>query len=160
MFRELNRKTKEIFRSECEEILTRETRGVLSVNGDDGYPYGAPINHYYNPEDGCIYFHMGKRSSSHRMDALKRSDKVSFCVTEQGVREDGGWALTARSVIVFGRMEIVEDMDTIISITTALSHKFTQDEAFISREINRFAKATVLLKLTPEHICGKRVKEE
>ena len=63
-------------------------------------------------------------------------------------------------MIIFGRMEIVEDMDKIIGITTALAHKFTQDEGFISREIERFAKATLLMKLTPEHICGKRVKEE
>ncbi len=160
MFRELNRKTKEIFRSECEEILVRETRGVLSVNGDDGYPYGMPINFYYDPTDGCIYFHTGKRNSSHRLDAIQKSDKVSFCVTEQGTRAAGEWAYTACSVIVFGRMEIVEDMDKIIGVTTALAHKFTQDEGFISREIGRFAKATLLLKLTPEHICGKRVREE
>jgi hypothetical protein len=51
-------------------------------------------------------------------------------------------------------------MDKIVSVTTALAHKFTQDEDFISREIGRFAKATLLLKLTPEHICGKRVREE
>ena len=42
MFRELVRKNKQIPAEECIVLLTKETRGVLSVNGDDGYPYGMP----------------------------------------------------------------------------------------------------------------------
>ena len=160
MFRELNRKSKELFKAECVELLTKETRGILSVNGDDGYPYGMPLNFYYSLDDGCIYFHSGKRSQSHRMDALKRSDKVSFCVVEQGTRAEGEWAYTARSVIVFGRMEVIDDADIVVPIAVALSHKFTDDEDFIRREVERFAKATTLFKLIPEHMCGKRVREE
>ena len=34
---------------------------MLAVNGDGGYPYASPMNHYYNPEDGCVYFHCGKK---------------------------------------------------------------------------------------------------
>ena len=158
MFRELTRKNKQISNEECIEILKRETRGILSVNGDGGYPYGTPMNHFYRAEDGCIYFHCGK--FGHRLDAIKRSNKVSFCVYEQGYRNDGEWAFNVRSVVVFGRIEIVDDMSEIIAITTSLSHKFTQDEAYIKGEIEQHARATLLLKLIPEHICGKKVKEE
>ena len=35
MFRELVRKNKQIPAEECIALLTKETRGVLSVNGDD-----------------------------------------------------------------------------------------------------------------------------
>ena len=69
MFRELVRKNKQIPAEECIALLTKETRGVLSVNGDDGYPYGMPMNHFYNPEDRCIYFHCGR--NGHRLDSLK-----------------------------------------------------------------------------------------
>ena len=157
MFRELTRKNKQIPHEECVPLLTRETRGVLAVNGVDGYPYAMPMNHFYNPDDGCIYFHCGK--TGHRLDALRQSDKVSFCVCEQGCREEGDWAYHVRSVIVFGRMEIIDDLPKIASISAALSRKFTQDEAYIPNEIAQYGKATLLLKLTPEHICGKRVKE-
>jgi len=157
MFRELTRKNKQISQEECVELLTKETRGILSVNGDDGYPYGMPMNHYYNAEDDCIYFHCGR--VGYRLDAIKKSDKVSFCVCEQGVREDGDWAYTVRSVIVFGRVAVIEDLDEISRITRELSYKFTQDEEYIEDEIEQYAKATLLLKLTPEHICGKRIKE-
>ena len=157
MFRELVRNNKKISDEECRKLLTRENRGILSVNGVDGYPYGMPMNHYYNADDGCIYFHCGK--VGHRLDALKCSDKVSFCVCEQGTKDDNDWAYNVRSVIVFGRMEIIHDSDMIASISRALSHKFTQDEAYIQHEIDQYAKATLLMKLIPEHICGKRVKE-
>lgn len=157
MFRELTRKKQGISPDECIELLTNEKRGVLAVNGDGGYPYAMPMNHYYNPADGCIYFHCGR--SGHRLDAIQRSDRVSFCVTEQGVREAGEWAYRVRSVIVFGRIEVIDDLDTVVRIAVPLSQKFTQDMAYIRGELERSAKATLLLRLRPEHICGKRVTE-
>ncbi|MBE6596641.1 MAG: pyridoxamine 5'-phosphate oxidase family protein [Ruminococcaceae bacterium] len=156
-FRELTRKNKEITREEAIELLTRETRGTLAVNGDSGYPYAMPMNHFYNVGDGCIYFHCGR--IGHRLDSLRRSDKVSFCVCEEGYREEGDWAYNVRSVIVFGRIEVIDDIEKVVTITNALCRKFTLDEEYIQKEIRDHGKATLLLKLTPEHISGKRVKE-
>ncbi len=157
MFRELTRKTKQISNEECLQLLCNEKRGILCVNGDEGYPYSMPMNHFYNREDGCIYFHCGR--GGHRLDSIKRSDKISFCVCEKGFREAFEWAYTVRSVIVFGRVEIIDNINEIIKIATELSHKFTNDDEYIKGEIERYGEATLLLKLTPEHISGKRVKE-
>lgn len=157
MFRELSRKNKMIPLHECLQILKNETRGVLSVLGDNDYPYGMPMNHWYNEEDGKIYFHCGK--VGHRLDALKKHDKVSFCVYDKGYRNDGEWAWNVKSVIVFGKMEIINDIDKITDITTKLSHKFTQDEEYIRKEIELYGSKTLLLQLTPEHISGKMVTE-
>ena len=157
MFRDLIRKNKQLPMEECIEILKSETRGVLSVCGDDGYPYGMPMNHWYNEEDGKIYFHSGKLG--HRTDALRRCGKVSFCTYNKGYRKEGEWALNVSSVIVFGKIEIVEDHQRIVDIAAKLSRKFTQDEEYIRREIEVYASKTLLLELTPEHICGKSVNE-
>ncbi len=157
MFRELTRKKKQISMEECIEVLKNEKRGVLSVLGDDDYPYGMPMNHFYNEDDGKIYFHCGKMG--HRLDALKRYNKVSFCVYDEGYREEGQWALNVKSVIVFGRMTCVEDIDRVVDISRKMCHKFTRDETFIKEEIENYAHQTLLLELTPEHICGKLVKE-
>jgi len=157
MFRELARKNKQLDTTECLALLRNETRGTLSVHGEDGYPYGMPMNHYYHDADGCIYFHCGK--SGHRLDALMKNNKVSFCVCENGHKEANSWALTVRSVIVFGKVEIIDNMDTIITITEKLSRKFTQDETYIQNEIQQYASGTLLLKVIPEHICGKVVVE-
>lgn len=157
MFRELARKNKQLETQECIRLLREEKRGVLSVIGDDGYPYGMPMNHFYCNDDGCIYFHCGK--GGHRLDALKRHDKASFCVYDSGSRADGEWALNIKSVIVFGKVEIIDDMEIITDISARLSRKFTDDEAYIAKEIAAFAHETLLLRLKPEHICGKRIKE-
>lgn len=157
MFRELARKKKQISMEECIQVLTNEKRGVLSVLGDDDYPYGMPMNYFYNEEDGKIYFHCGK--IGHRLDSLKKHKKVSFCVYDEGYRKDGEWALNIKSVIVFGQMEVVDDLDMVVYISDKLSRKFTEDDAYIKEEIKNYAHQTLLLKLTPEHICGKLVTE-
>ena len=157
MFREMVRKKQQLSEEECIEILRQEPRGVLSVLGDDDYPYGIPMNHYYCEEDGKLYFHGGKRG--HKIDAVRRHDKVSYCVYDQGFRRDGEWALNIRSVIVFGRIEIVEDMETTVRISRLLSYKFTDDEEYIEREIKNSGPGTLLLALVPEHMTGKLVNE-
>ncbi len=157
MFRELMRKNQQLSIEQCIEILKSETRGVLSVMGENGYPYGMPMNHFYCEEENKIYFHCGK--SGHRLDALKNCDKVSFCTYDKGFKNEGDWALNVKSVIVFGKMEIIDDLEKIIDITTKLSHKFTSDDAYIKEEIRLYANETLLLALTPEHICGKKIKE-
>ena len=157
MFREMMRIRQQLPQEECIEILKKEPRGVLSVLGDDGYPYGMPINHFYCEEDGKIYFHSGKKG--HKVDAIKRCDKASFCVYDQGYRREGEWALNIRSVIVFGRIEIIEDTEKVYEISRRLSRKFTDDEAYIEHEIVKSGPRTLMFALVPEHMTGKLVNE-
>ena len=157
MFRELRRKRQELSQEECIRILQEETRGILSVCGEDGYPYGMPMNHFYDDSTGKIYFHCGY--GGHRLDALKQNNKVSFCVCDQGVRDAGAWAWKVKSVIVFGHIDVVDDLNQVIEMTRKLSYKFTQDEQYIQQEIAQAAHRTLLLALTPEHLCGKVVTE-
>ena len=157
MFREMIRKKRQLPQAECVEILKTQLRGVLSVLGDDDYPYGMPMNHYYCEEDGKLYFHGGQ--TGHKIDAIKRHDKASFCVYDEGFREDGDWALNIRSVIVFGRIEFITDQETVYRISEKLSRKFTDDDVYIRREIERSGPRTLLFALVPEHMTGKLVKE-
>ena len=157
MFREMMRIKQQLPQEECIQILKNEPRGVLSVLGDDGYPYGMPINQYYCEEDGKIYFHSGKKG--HKVDAIKRCDKASFCAYDQGFRREGEWALNIRSVIVFGRIEIIEDTEKVYEIARRLSRKFTDDEAYIEHEIVKSGPRTLMFALVPEHMTGKLVNE-
>ena len=75
-----------------EEVLKQAKRGVLSVIGDNGWPYGIWLNPHYRKEDGRIYFHGAKEG--HKIDALCKDDRVSFTVIDDGVRDQGGWAYT------------------------------------------------------------------
>ena len=157
MFRPMLRTRQQITEDACIEILKKEKRGVLSVLGDDGYPYGMPINHFYCEADGKLYFHGGRKG--HKIDAMQRCDKASFCVYDAGYREGGDWALHINSVIVFGRLSIVEDREKVYELSRLLSLKFTDDEQYIRSEIERFGANTLMFCLTPEHMSGKLVKE-
>lgn len=157
MFRELMRKKQELSESECISLLKSELRGVLSVIGDNGYPYGMPLNHYYCEEDGKIYFHGGEKG--HKIDALMRNPKASFCIYDRGFQKEGDWALNIRSVIVFGHVEFIEDKNTVYSVADKLSRKFTDDDAYIEDEKRRAGFRTRMFALVPEHITGKLVKE-
>ncbi len=157
MFREMTRKKQQLTKEECISILEGELRGVLSVIGDDGYPYGMPLNHYYSKEDGKLYFHSGK--TGHKIDALKRCGKASYCVYDSGYRREGEWALNIKSVIIFGYVEMVEDREKIYDITRKLSYRFTDDTDYIEYEIEHSGPGTLMFSLTPEHMTGKLVNE-
>lgn len=156
-FRQLNRIRQRLPEAECIDLLRHSLRGVLSVNGEGGYPYALPLNHYYCEEDGKLYFHSG--SVGHKLDALRRDARVCFCVLDEGSRADGDWALTFRSVIVFGRVEFVEEREEVYRLSRLLSRKFTRDEAYIEREIAQAGPRTCMFALVPEHISGKTVHE-
>lgn len=157
MFREMRRAKQQLSQEECTEILKQEVRGVLSVLGDDGYPYGIPMDHWYDEKNGKIYFH-GAREG-HKIDAIKACDKVSYCVYDKGYRKDGEWALNIRSVVVFGCIRPVEDMEKVEEICRNLCLKFTDDQEYIEKELTNYTSRVLCLELTPEHMTGKLVNE-
>lgn len=157
MFRKMRRFKQQLTDEECITILKHEPRGVLSVLGEDGYPYGLPIDFYYDETDGKLYFHGAK--AGHKIDAIKKCDKVSFCVYDEGYRKPGEWALNIKSVIIFGKIAIVDDHDKAMAACENLCRKFTDDEAYIEHEITHFGPYVQVLALTPEHMTGKLVNE-
>lgn len=157
MFREIARKKQALPMDKIIEILDAEKRGVLSVLGDDGYPYGMPMNYWYNKENGYLYFHSGKKG--HKVEALAANNKVSFCVYDSGYKNEGEWALNISSVIVFGRVHVVENHEDAMRICKEMSLKYTPDLAYIEAEIQKYGAATLCYELRPEHMTGKIVNE-
>ena len=157
MFREMRRKKQQLTMEECVEILKQEPRGILSMLGDDGYPYGIPMTHWYCEENGHLYFHGAKEG--HKIDAIEKCDKVSFCVHDKGYRKEGEWALNIKSVVVFGRMKVLEDAEVKKKICENLCLKFTEDQEYIKEELRKYLEATWCLELIPEHMTGKLVNE-
>ncbi len=154
----MRRFKQQLSNEECIRILKEEPRGVLALQGDDGYPYAVPIDHFYNEEDGKIYFHGS--GEGHKIDSVKRSDKASLCVYDKGYQEDGDWALYIKSVIVFGRIRIVEDREKTIDVVRKLGLKYDPDPEHVESEIQRLGHRVTCLELTIEHMTGKRVHEK
>ena len=159
MFRTMRRYKQQIAQEECIQILKEQLRGVLSVLGDNDYPYGIPLDHWYCEENGKLYFHCAK--TGHKLDAVQKHDKVSYCVMDEGFRKEGDWALNIRSVVIFGRMRIVGDTEDELKgrVAAGLCRKFTEDEAFLQNELIHALPRAAFLELTPEHMTGKLVNE-
>jgi len=157
IFREMRRFKQQISEEKCRNILKEQKRGVLSMIGDNGYPYGIPMDHWYSEVENKLYFHCAK--TGHKIDAVSACDKVSYCVMDEGYRKEGEWALNINSVIIFGRMRFVEDEEKKREICAGLCRKFTDDEAYLQKELDNDLRKVCCLELEIEHMTGKHVNE-
>ena len=157
MFRELKRKKQALSQADCAAVLDRGTHGVLALAGDDGYPYAVPLSYLY--EDGKLIFHCA--SAGHKMDAIARCGKASFCVVDQDRVVPEEYTTYFRSVIAFGRVRVLEEEGEKRAAIDALARRYfpgdTQEnrDAYIAKEWAGVA----LLELTVEHLTGKQATE-
>ena len=156
MFREMRRSKQRLPREVAVEILERNTSGVLALSGDDGYPYAVPMSYVY--AEGKIYFHSAK--NGHKIDAIQRNEKASFCVIDQDQIVPEQYTTFFRSVIVFGRLRLVEDMEEMRRIAATLAMKYSADfKEGIPKEINASIRNMAVLELTIDHITAKEAIE-
>ena len=151
MFRKMRRFKQQISFEECEKVLYGQPRGVLAVLGDDDYPYTVPLDFIYN--DGKIYFHGA--AEGHKMDAIRKHNKVSFCVMDEGYRKEGEWALNINSVVVFGRIAEVTDINKKDEKLRLLGLKYNPSPEDVEEEVKRYIDIeknidrVTILELTP-----------
>lgn len=156
MFREMRRIKQQLSREECGEVLASSPRGVLAVLGENGYPYGVPLNYVWH--EGKLYFH-GAREG-HKLDALAANDKASFTVLDEGVREEGAWWLTFRSVIAFGRVRRVEDEAVAREMLTLIGQRYFPPEKDVAESVEHSMPRIAMLEMTIDHLTGKLVQEK
>lgn len=156
MFRKMRRKKQELSKEECIDILINYPRGVLALIGDEDYPYAVPMSHVY--VDDKIYFHGAK--TGHKNDAVKKNSKASYCVMNEGIKNEGEWWYTFKSVIVFGKIKTLTDDNEKIEKLTHLGDKFFPTHEETVQEINRLLDRTEVFEITIEHMSGKIVVEK
>ncbi len=157
MFRKIRRSKKEISAEAAEALLQKSRRGVLAVNGDDGYPYAVPINYLYDAAAKKICFH-GARAG-HKFDSIKACDKVCFTVYGNETIKDEPWAPYMQSVVVFGRCHTVEDSPAATELLKKLASKYYPDERTIDEEIAQVGAAAQVFEIEIEHLTGKEIQE-
>ena len=157
MFREMRRKRQALTREACEAVLCRRTCGVLALSGDDGYPYAVPISYVY--DRGRIYFHCAK--DGHKLDAVRRCGKASFCVVDQDQVVPEEYTSYFRSVIVFGQRRVQEDERETRAAIEALALRYAPEDGADRRKavIDREWAPLCMLELTIEHMTGKQAIE-
>jgi len=156
MFREMRRKNQLLSKEETIQILSSCTSGVLGVQGDDGYPYTVPVS--YVLKDDKIFIHSA--IEGHKIDSIKRCDKVSFCVIEKDDVVQDAFTTHSRSASIFGRVRILTDEAEKRHAIECLVEKYTPEyikegQQAIERAWNRFC----LIEIRIEHMTGKAAKE-
>ena len=155
-FRPLRRLKQVASAQECEAVLASAQRGILAVHGENGYPYGVPINFLYL--DGRIYFHCAK--TGHKLDAIRADEKVCFTVLSEPVRNPGEWWNCFTSVICFGRISEVTDEREIDRLLRLIGDKYFPEGYDLEGDMAKNARNALILGITIDHMSGKHVREK
>lgn len=158
MFREIRKKRNKLSLEKTKQLLHNERRGILAVNGDEGYPYALPVNYYYDETNNKIYFHGAK--VGHKVDALKTNDKICFTVYGHETIKEEKWAPYVQSAILFGRCHLLEYNDQTMDKLKKFAMKYYPDEKMVDDEIKATGKAVQIYEITIEHLSGKEVQEK
>ena len=150
MFPEMRRKAQQLPQAEAEEILRAGSSGVLALAGEEGYPYALPISYVYH--QGRLYFHCAP--AGHKLDAIARCPKASFCVIAQDDVVPELYTTRYRSVIAFGTIRQLEDEQAMITALDVLRRKYAPD-LDPSAEIAGSLHRVCVLEMTIDHLTGK-----
>lgn len=156
MFQKMRRFKQELNKNEIERILQFNTSGVLALIDNNGYPYSVPLSFVYS--NGKIYFHSAK--VGHKIDAIKNCKKATFCIVDKDDVQPEKYTTFYKSVIAFGNVEIVDDMDETLSAIKELGEKYYPNHSNeLQNEIEKFKTAFLIIRFDIEHITGKQAIE-
>ena len=155
-FREMRRKRQQLTNADSIAVLQKATSGTLALLGDNDYPYAVPISYVY--DNGKLYFHSAM--AGHKVDAIRRCNKASFCVIEQDDVRPEKYTTYFRSVIAFGRIEIVEDEAEKRTIMHMMGNRFNpnHDDA-LQKELESGLAHMLAIRMDIEHLTGKEAIE-
>ena len=155
-FRAMRRKRQQLSEEESVAILKKATAGTLALLGDNDYPYAVPLSYVY--QEGRVYFHSAL--AGHKVDAIRKCDKASFCVIEQDDVQPEKYTTFFRSVIAFGSIHIIEDEHEKLETARMLGNRYNpnHDEA-LQKEIEGGLSRMLMIRFDIEHLTGKEAIE-
>ena len=155
MFREMRRGKQLLSQEDTDMVLQRGSNGILACLGDEDYPYAVPVSYVYHK--GKIYFHSAK--AGHKIDAIKKSSKVSLAVVDEDTIVSAEYTSYFRSVIAFGQARFTEG-DEWMDGFRALVEKYSGDqpETAKHKEITECTQSEIIA-IDLEHVTGKEAIE-
>ena len=155
-FRKMRRFRQQLTKSECDAILSIGTSGTLALLGDNGYPYAVPISYVYS--DDKLYFHSAK--AGHKVDAIRQSNKASFCVIAADDVQPSEFTTYFRSVIAFRKIQIIESESERMYAASLLGARYNPgDDTGLQKELEKGLSHMLILRLDIEHLTGKEAIE-
>lgn len=152
MFRELRRSDRAATPEQAREILARAEWGVLSTVGEEGWPYGVPLNHVMVGD--CLYAHCAL--DGHKLDNLEHEPRASYCAVALHEVKAAELSTRFESAIAFGRAELILENGERRFALEALAQRFSaaHPEA-IAKEMAESFERTAVIRLRIEHLSGK-----
>ena len=152
MFREIRLKDRVIDDGKTIEIIKKGTYGVLSTIGEDGYPYGVPLNYTYF--DNCICFHCAQKG--HKLENIDFNKKVSFCVVTKSDVLANEFDTDYESAIVFGKAAVITDDSEKRDILLTVLNKYSEDYLKAGNNyMKKYWDETKVIKIRIDHLSGK-----
>ena len=152
MFKEIKLQDRAVNHDKALEIITKGSYGVLSTIGEDGYPYGVPLN--YTFFDNCICFHCA--NEGHKLENIDFSNKVSFCVVTKSDVLSNEFDTDYESAIAFGKAGVVTDdaekKDILLSVLNKYSANYLKAG---NNYMKKYWDDTKVIKMEIEHLSGK-----
>ena len=150
MFHEMRRIDRKLTNEEAEELLLAGEYGVLATVGEDGYPYGVPVNYAY--ADDTIYFH-GAKNVGHKYENILHNPKVCFTVVGKTEVLPEQFSTKYESVVVLGTAKPAADKRRALQL---LVEKYSPDfmekgQTYIEHDIDTVGVYEIVI----EHITGK-----
>lgn len=137
---------------ETQALFVKGHHGILSVNGDDGYPYAVPVNYVFI--DGKIYIHSAKYG--YKIDALKQNDKVCFTAILNSQIIPDKFTAAFESVVAFGKASFIDDGDEKLTALRTFIERFSPDHQEAGeRFIHAAYEKTQIIRIDVEQMTGK-----
>lgn len=156
MSREMRRKKQVLSLEDTIAIFEKGTSGVLAVHGDDGYPYAVPLSYVYH--ENRIYFHCAK--TGHKIDAITKDSKVSFCVIDQDMVVPEEYTTYFRSAIAFGKAHVINNDEEKRRALEKLAERYSPDhEQGRLQEIEKSFAHVCVIELIIDYMTGKEAIE-
>ena len=152
MFRAIRLKENALDDKKAIGIITKGSYGILSTIGEDGYPYGVPLNYTYF--DNCICFHCAQEG--HKLDNIDFTNKVSFCVVTRSDVLASEFDTDYESAIAFGKATVITDdsekKDILLSVLKKYSSEYLKAG---NNYMKKYWDETKVIKIKIEYLGGK-----
>ena len=156
---DLRRADKIMSAEEVRKFLSSAHCGRTATVGADGYPYVVPNLYVWMEER--IFLHTA-RNRGHFLANVEFCDRVCFEADQPGETFPYGpvecdTSIAFRSVVVFGRIRIVPELESRQRFFAAFMSKYAPQESW-GRPKGTFPRieSTILYAITPEIITGKQ----
>jgi len=152
MEHKMRRSDRSLGELQAREIMARAEHGFLATVGEDGWPYGVPVNHVL--AGNVLYFHCAL--AGHKLENLAHEARVCYTAVASAEVVPEETTTLYESAVAFGRARVVDDPAEKRRALELLGNRFCPGlEAKVQEAIRGTGAGTRVVRIDIERITGK-----